>query len=109
MESSPKGNMNTLETDKRAYAFTPRESRKPIHFYFYAPQASQVEIEGEFTGWKKEPMERRPDGWWCLTASLGPGHHKYRLLVNGRPALDPRAQGVARNEQNEKVSLLAVS
>jgi hypothetical protein len=31
------------------------------------------------------------------------------FLVDGKPTLDPRAQGVAPNEANEKVSLLAVS
>ena len=33
-------------------------------------------------------------------------HH---INIVARLVLDPRAQGVARNEQNEKVSLLAVS
>jgi hypothetical protein len=29
--------------------------------------------------------------------------------VDGKPVLDPRAQGIGRNELNEKVSLIAVS
>jgi hypothetical protein len=40
---------------------------------------------------------------------LGHGHHHYQFLIDGKPTLDPRAQGIARNEQNEKVSLIAVS
>jgi hypothetical protein len=31
------------------------------------------------------------------------------FLIDGKPTLDPRAQGIARNERNEKVSLLAIS
>jgi len=37
------------------------------------------------------------------------GHHHYRFLVDGKATLDPRAQGVARDHQGQKVSLLAVS
>jgi hypothetical protein len=37
------------------------------------------------------------------------GHHRYVFLVDGKPMLDPRAQGIARNDQNERVSLIAVS
>jgi len=54
-------------------------------------------------------MKRQPDGGWHLQIPLNHGHHHYLFLVDGKPMLDPRAQGVARNEQNEKVSLLAVS
>jgi len=35
--------------------------------------------------------------------------HHYRFLVDGKPLLDPHAQGVARDHQGEKISLLAVS
>jgi hypothetical protein len=29
--------------------------------------------------------------------------------VDGKPTLDPRAQGIARNEKNEKVSMMSVN
>jgi hypothetical protein len=37
------------------------------------------------------------------------GHHRYLFLVDDKPVLDPQATGIARDEFNEKVSLLAVS
>ena len=37
------------------------------------------------------------------------GHHRYWFLVDGVPRLDPRAQGVSRNEKNERVSLISLS
>jgi hypothetical protein len=40
---------------------------------------------------------------------LNRGHHRYCFVVDGKPMLAPRAQGIARNEQNEKVSHVAVS
>jgi hypothetical protein len=39
---------------------------------------------------------------------LKAGHHHYQFLVDGKPMLDPRAHGVARNEQGEKVSMVSV-
>jgi hypothetical protein len=54
-------------------------------------------------------MERRVDGCWFLQVLLTHGHHQYRFLVDGKPILDPHATGVAHNEVNEEVSLVAVS
>jgi len=30
-------------------------------------------------------------------------------IIDGRPGLDPKAGGIARNSRNERVSLIAVS
>jgi hypothetical protein len=49
------------------------------------------------------------DGAWRTEVMLSHGHHHYLLVVDGRPMLDPLAQGIALNERNEKVSLVAVS
>ena len=54
-------------------------------------------------------MKRQPDGAWRLDLPLNHGHHPYLFLIDGKPRLDPRANGVARNEKNEKVSLVSVS
>ena len=54
-------------------------------------------------------MQRQADGSWHLQVPLYHGHHHYHFLVDGKPALDPRAMGIARNEKNERVSLIAVS
>ena len=44
-----------------------------------------------------------------LQVPLNHGHHHYLFSVDGKSKLDPRAQGIARNEKHEKVSMLAVS
>jgi hypothetical protein len=54
-------------------------------------------------------MHRQPDGTWFTQLALNHGHHHYWFVVDGKPTLDPRAQGTGRNEMNEKVSLVAVS
>jgi hypothetical protein len=54
-------------------------------------------------------MQREPDGCWLLRIPLHQGHHHYVFMVDGKAALDARAQGIARNPQGERVSLMAVS
>ncbi len=84
---------------------------KPVAFVCLAPSASGVFLMGDFNDWDATsiPMKRQPDGAWRCELPLNHGHHHYLFNIDGKPVLDPRAQGVARNEKNEKVSLLAVS
>lgn len=84
---------------------------KPVNFFCVAPAAKRVALVGDFNEWQPEahPMVRQPDGSWHLAVPLHHGHHHYLFLVDGRPALDPRATGVARNPRHERVSLLSVS
>jgi len=88
-----------------------KKTFKPVNFVCNAPGAKKVTLVGDFNDWhpNAQPLKRQPDGSWTGQIVLGHGHHHYQFLVDGKPTLDPRAQGVARNEANEKVSLLAVS
>src|SRR5580693_4118568 len=88
-----------------------KKTFKPVNFVCNAPGAKKVTLVGDFNDWhpNAQPLKRQPDGSWTGQIVLGHGHHHYQFLVVGKPTLDPRAQGVARNEANEKVSLLAVS
>ncbi len=54
-------------------------------------------------------MSRCPDGFWTIQVPLHHGHHRYQFLVDGVPTLDPRAQGIVRNDKNERASLVAIS
>jgi 1,4-alpha-glucan branching enzyme len=84
---------------------------KPINFICVAPDAKQVTLAGDFNDWDPAalPLKRQPDGSWTGQVTLSHGFHHYQFMVDGKPVLDPRAQGIARNEQNEKVSMIAVS
>ena len=81
------------------------------NFLCVAPQAKAVFVMGNFNDWSPNahPMKRQPDGGWHARIPLSHGHHHYQFLVDGKPTLDPRAQGVVRNEKDEKVSLIAIS
>ena len=88
-----------------------RKTVAPVNFICRAPGAKRVTLVGDFNDWHPDamPLKRQVDGTWSLQISLGQGHHHYQFLVDGKPTLDPRAHGIARNEANEKVSLLSVS
>lgn len=89
---------------------SPTKTVKPVNFICTVTTAKHVTIVGDFNDWHPgaTPMKRQPDGCWHAQIQLRSGHHHYQFLVDGKPMLDPRAQGVARNEQDEKVSLLSV-
>ena len=89
---------------------TPRNLRA-MNFICQAPEAQAVSLVGDFNQWNPHahPMKQMPDGAWLLTVELKHGHHRYAFLVDGALTLDPRAQGITRNDQNERVSLIPVS
>ena len=91
--------------------YSAKRMAKPINFVCVAPGAQQVCLTGDFNGWDPtaHPMQRQPDGSWLVQVQMHHGHHHYLFLVDGKAALDPRAQGVARNHKGERVSLRAVS
>ncbi len=86
-----------------------RDSLRPVNFYCSAPGAKSVHLAGDFSHWRSIPMTRRVDGWWFIQVELPHGHHHYHFLVDGQPTLDPQASGTARDDDNQPVSLVAVS
>ena len=84
---------------------------KPVNFFCLASEAQAVFLAGDFNDWhpKAHPMQRQSDGSWYVQVALIHGHHHYHFLVDGKPALDPKAMGIARNQKDERVSLIAVS
>jgi len=93
------------------HRYSAKRMLKPVNFFFMAPNAKSVALVGEFNDWNPQthPMHRCPDGSWSIQIQLHHGHHMYRFLVDGEPALDPRAHGVVRSEQHGRVSVVAVS
>jgi 1,4-alpha-glucan branching enzyme len=88
-----------------------KRSLHRVSFYCVAPDAQCVRLVGDFNGWDMAatPMRRMPDGRWFASLELCHGHHQYYYLVDGKLQLDPNANGIARDDQNQPVSLLAVS
>ena len=101
--------MNALQNHSVQSPYSAKNSLRSINFYCAAPRAKSVELVGDFNHWRPFPMQRSVDGWWSAHVELCHGHHQYRFLVDGKPTLDSHATGIARDEHDEHVSLLAVS
>ena len=82
-----------------------------VNFICNAPQAKAVSLVGDFNQWNptSHPMRQMPDRSWMLLVELKHGHHRYAFLADGVLTLDPRGQGVTRNDKGERVSLVPVS
>ena len=91
--------------------FSARRTLHHVTFFCDAPRAESVTLVGDFNGWNPvaTPMRRTPDGRWTASLELHHGHHRYLFLVDGTPTLDPNANGIVRNDRDERVSLIAVS
>ena len=68
-------------------------------FQFVAPTAKSVELVGDFTHWRQQPipLQRDPTGIWTASVALAPGTHRYRFLVDGVWQDDPTCRSRARN------------
>ncbi len=93
------------------HVYSAHRNLRPVNFICHASQARHVSLVGDFNHWdpKAHPMSRQPDGSWLLQVELRHGHHRYAFLVDGHLTLDPQAQGISRNDQGERVSLVPVS
>ena len=84
---------------------------RSVVFICDAPAAAAVTLIGDFNHWNthSHPLQKQPDGGWLLRMELKHGHHRYAYLVDGALTLDPRAMGVTRNDEGQRVALIAVS
>jgi hypothetical protein len=80
---------------------TPETAVKPaapqmvkVTFVLLEPNAKQVFLCGEFSGWASDatPMKRDDAGHWETTIALAPGRHEYKFLVDGNWRHDPLAR-----------------
>jgi len=96
---------------RRDDRYSAKNSLRLQNFTIYAPEAQEVSLIGDFNQWNptQNLMTKKIDGYWFVQVSLHHGHHRYQFLIDGIPTLDPNAQGVTRNEKNERVSLIAIS
>ncbi len=69
-----------------------RQVGSNVIFSTFCPDASTVQIGGEFNDWQPErnPMRKfGNEGIWQLTLRLSPGTYRYRLFIDGRWQQDP--------------------
>lgn len=67
------------------------QTKRRQSFSFTAPNAREVLLAGEFTGWQKNPIALRKEGSgrWKADVSLEAGRYQYRFIVDGQWSDDP--------------------
>ena len=68
-------------------------------FSLLAPDASSVQLAGDFTQWQERPinLQKDADGLWRATVNLPSGEYHYRFLVDGEWRDDPECTQRAPN------------
>lgn len=69
-----------------------KSAKQKVTFSLAAPDARDVQLAGDFTGWQQTPISLKRDktGTWKKTVTLPPGRYEYRLLVDGEWRDDPQ-------------------
>jgi chromosome partitioning protein len=79
-----------VEMVKPAASPAPREPI-PYTFTVEAPEATRVQLAGEFNGWIAEGSEMEAAGQvWQKTLKLAPGRYRYRYVIDGEWQKDPQ-------------------
>jgi 1,4-alpha-glucan branching enzyme len=61
-----------------------------ITFTYTDPNATTVELAGEFSNWKPEALTKDESGNWSTTVYLEAGQYGYKFVVDGEWKFDPK-------------------
>lgn len=81
-----------------------------VQFKFYAPEAHQVSIAGDFNGWDTSAHQLSPkeNGLRLITIELTPGRYAYKLFVDGTWRIDPDAASYIVNAHGTMNCIITV-
>ncbi|MFO1470071.1 MAG: glycogen-binding domain-containing protein [Turneriella sp.] len=85
-----------------------KEALMPVEFTYYAPNATHVEIAGDFVGWQtgKHKLTKGADGNWHLKLMLPPGRYQYQFVIDGSWTADPSCPARVSDDFGRENSLL---
>jgi hypothetical protein len=88
----------------------PALEEQEIILTFYAPEAREVKVAGNFNGWRPEAtlLKNTGAGEWIVRLRLRSGQYEYRFVVDGRWSEDPRASQRVANPYGSFNSVLMV-
>ncbi len=76
-----------------------KSAKQKVVVSLKAPEASTVQVAGDFTGWEQAPvaLKMQKGGVWKVTLTLEPGRYEYRFLVDGAWHDDPGCEVTVAN------------
>ena len=87
-----------------------RQESDVVIFRSHRPEASEIQIAGDFNDWMPHttPMRRLPDGDFEARLKLPRGLYRYRLVVDGRWSHDLFNPAIETNEYGELNSVVEI-
>jgi 1,4-alpha-glucan branching enzyme len=84
--------------------------KRKIQFKFYAPDANNVSLVGDFNSWNptKKQMKKNEKGEWLTRAVLAKGEYQYKYVVDGEWKNDPGASKYISNGMGSENSIRIV-
>jgi hypothetical protein len=88
----------------------PALEEREIILTFFAPEAREVTVAGNFNNWRPDatPLKNTGAGKWVVRLMLRSGQYEYRFVVDGRWSEDPRASQRVANPYGDFNSVLIV-
>ncbi len=89
----------------------PQQIEKGVVLRYYDPQAREVKIAGDFSGWvpiDNIMIQQKGEKIWRGTVKLKPGTYQYKFVVDGEWKTDPYNPEVVTGELGVSNSLLVV-
>ncbi|MHB8520474.1 MAG: isoamylase early set domain-containing protein [Limisphaerales bacterium] len=88
----------------------PALEEQEITLTFFAPQAREVNVAGNFNNWRPDatPLKNTGAGEWIVRLMLRSAEYEYRFVVDGEWSEDPRATQRAANSHGGFNSVLLV-
>ncbi len=85
-----------------------KDALMPVDFTYYAPNATNVEIAGDFVGWQtgKHKLTKGADGNWHLKLVLPQGRYQYQFVIDGAWIADPSCPARVSDDFGRENSLL---
>jgi len=99
------------EIDRKIEAiYGVRQESDVVIFRSHRPEASEIQIAGDFNDWMPHttPMRRMPDGDFEARLKLPRGRYRYRLVIDGRWSHDLFNAAIETNEYGELNSVVEI-
>ncbi len=91
---------------------TPDQNGGPLRdFSFEGTGVKEVHLVGDFNGWKVSNdslLWQKEEGVWQKRIFLGPGHYRYKFVVDGRWVTDPANDRIEPNPYGDVDSVLEI-
>ena len=108
-ESEPSGRIPQETLAEMPSPSAPVATRDGVVFTLKAPEASRVQLAGDFNGWMPQEGEMQfSNGVWRKMVSLAPGRYRYRYVVDGRWENDPMNSNVEPGTYGDPDSVIVL-